>query len=114
MIRSNTSSGCIFCNIINGKAPCWKVYEDNLVIAFLVFKYRPEFVLLQILGLVSFVHLVLYLILGSFNNEKIIRKLSNHITDDVPNKYWYIAVPIALGVVLYFGNFYLELLKSLI
>ncbi|HII16255.1 MAG TPA: HIT domain-containing protein [Nanoarchaeota archaeon] len=40
MIRSNTSSGCIFCNIINGKAPCWKVYEDNLVIAF--FDIHPE------------------------------------------------------------------------
>ncbi|MCG2718728.1 MAG: HIT family protein [Nanoarchaeota archaeon] len=25
---------CIFCKIISGKTPCWKVYEDSLVIAF--------------------------------------------------------------------------------
>jgi|SRR3989344_2298397 len=24
---------CIFCKIINGKSPCWKVYEDDYVIA---------------------------------------------------------------------------------
>lgn len=25
---------CIFCKIISGEGPCWKVYEDDLVIAF--------------------------------------------------------------------------------
>jgi len=24
---------CIFCKIVNNKSPCWKVYEDELVIA---------------------------------------------------------------------------------
>ena len=26
---------CIFCKIINGEIPCYKVYEDDLVIAYL-------------------------------------------------------------------------------
>jgi histidine triad (HIT) family protein len=26
---------CIFCKIISKKSPCWKIYEDDLVIAFL-------------------------------------------------------------------------------
>ncbi len=25
---------CIFCKIVSGEKPCWKVYEDDLVIAF--------------------------------------------------------------------------------
>ena len=27
--------GCIFCKIIEGKAPCTKIFENNLVVAFL-------------------------------------------------------------------------------
>ena len=26
---------CIFCKIINGEIPCYKIYEDDIVIAFL-------------------------------------------------------------------------------
>lgn len=26
---------CIFCKIINGEIPCFKIYEDNIVLAFL-------------------------------------------------------------------------------
>lgn len=26
---------CIFCKIINGEIPCYKIYEDDLVLAFL-------------------------------------------------------------------------------
>ena len=26
---------CIFCKIINGEIPCYKVYEDDKVLAFL-------------------------------------------------------------------------------
>lgn len=26
---------CIFCDIVSGKAPCYKIYEDDYVLAFL-------------------------------------------------------------------------------
>lgn len=32
---NKTDSSCIFCKIANGTIPCYKVYEDVLVIAFL-------------------------------------------------------------------------------
>ena len=31
-------SDCIFCKIVNGKLPCYKVYEDDNVLAFLDIK----------------------------------------------------------------------------
>ena len=31
----NTEKSCIFCNIIEGKAPCYKIYEDELSLAIL-------------------------------------------------------------------------------
>ena len=33
MVRGSPASECIFCKIIKGKSPCWKVYEDDFVIA---------------------------------------------------------------------------------
>ena len=30
-----TEKNCIFCDIVDGKAPCYKVYEDNLSLAIL-------------------------------------------------------------------------------
>ena len=32
---SEQKTSCIFCKIANGTIPCYKVYEDNEVIAFL-------------------------------------------------------------------------------
>ncbi|MFB3764352.1 MAG: HIT family protein [Methanotrichaceae archaeon] len=31
----STRTACIFCDIVEGKAPCYKVYEDNLSLAIL-------------------------------------------------------------------------------
>ena len=33
--------GCIFCNIIRGAVPCFKVFEDDISLAFL--DHRPVF-----------------------------------------------------------------------
>lgn len=30
-----TKKSCIFCDIVDGKAPCYKIYEDNLTLAIL-------------------------------------------------------------------------------
>ncbi len=39
-------SDCLFCKIIEGKLPCFKLYEDNVVIAFLdIFPVHPGHVL---------------------------------------------------------------------
>ena len=85
----------------------------NGLIAFLVFYFKPENLLLQLFGLMNFLHFTLYLILGSFNNERL-GYLKFKTFDDVENKYWYIAVPVALFFFYYFGNYYLNMIEVLI
>lgn len=34
-MTESTGKGCIFCDIVNEKAPCYKVYEDELSLAIL-------------------------------------------------------------------------------
>ena len=31
----STEKSCIFCNIVNGKAPCYKIYENRYSLALL-------------------------------------------------------------------------------
>lgn len=35
MSQEHTDPNCIFCKIVAGQIPCWKLYEDDAVLAFL-------------------------------------------------------------------------------
>lgn len=41
MFKPVLKEGCIFCNIIRGAVPCFKVFEDDISLAFL--DHRPVF-----------------------------------------------------------------------
>ena len=41
MFKPVLKEGCIFCNIIRGTVPCFKVFEDDISLAFL--DHRPLF-----------------------------------------------------------------------
>ncbi len=41
MFKPVLKDGCIFCNIIRGAVPCFKVFEDDISLAFL--DHRPVF-----------------------------------------------------------------------
>ncbi len=41
MFKPVFKEGCIFCNIIRGAVPCFKVFEDDISLAFL--DHRPLF-----------------------------------------------------------------------
>jgi histidine triad (HIT) family protein len=41
MLKPQLKEGCIFCNIIRGAVPCFKVFEDDISLAFL--DHRPLF-----------------------------------------------------------------------
>jgi histidine triad (HIT) family protein len=41
MFKPVLKEGCIFCNIIRGTVPCFKVFEDDISLAFL--DHRPVF-----------------------------------------------------------------------
>ena len=85
----------------------------NGLIAFLVFYFKPENLFLQLFGLFNFLHFTLYLILGSFNNERL-GYLKLKTFDDVENKYGFITIPVALLFFYYFGSYYLEIIKGVL
>jgi histidine triad (HIT) family protein len=41
MLKTVLKEGCIFCNVIRGAVPCFKVFEDDISLAFL--DHRPLF-----------------------------------------------------------------------
>ena len=97
----------------------------NLLLAYLIFYFKPEQILLQYIGLLAWIHLILYLILGSFNKEISRKRLvllnyrypkamknffKRHVFDDVPNELWYIFVPAGIAVFWWMKDFYLPIL----
>jgi len=68
-------SDCIFCKIVNGEIPCYKVYEDNLFLGFL--DIRPL----------------------NIGNSLLIPKAHHRWVNDVPEfgAYWEAAKKIALA-----------------
>lgn len=93
----------------------------NFVIIYLVYHFKPENLLLQLMGLVSYFHFVLYTFFGSFNpelSERTIRKypfvLDFWVFDDVKNDYAFVFVPISIFTLIYFWHFYIPILSHLL
>ena len=80
----------------------------NLLIILFVFYTKPELIFFQIVGLISFIHFVLYLILGSLLPEKMAKTM-----DDVPNKYAFFAISLATLSVVIFRLYFYEILLRL-
>jgi len=92
----------------------------NLLILYLVYHFKPEMLFLQLVGLVSFFHFILYTILGSFNrelNESFVQQhpsvLNWWVFDDIENRYWFISVPLGILVFILFNSYYLPILLNL-
>jgi hypothetical protein len=100
----------------------------NFLIAYAIFYFKPENILLQYIGLVSWMHFVFYVIFGSFNKEIKRKQLiiwnhkykramqsfwKNHVFDDVPNELWYIFVPLGIIVFWWMKGYYLPILASI-
>lgn len=80
-----------------------------------VFLLQPEMVLLQLIGLVAVVHFVLYAVVGSILPEPDMDKVgSNYIFDDVPNKYWWIFIPLAYLIVVIMKDYYIGVVEALL
>jgi len=88
----------------------------NAIIFYAVFVYQPENVFLQTVGLVSWAHFVIYTILGSFNQEIKVPKMlwDVWVFDDVPNELWWIFVPLGVGALVYFKDFYIPIVINLL
>lgn len=88
----------------------------NFGIGLAVFLMQPEHIFWQILGFLNWAHFSLYAIFGSFNHEpKVPRYLWKYfIFDDVPNKLWYIFVPMGIFNFILYKDYYLPLMLDLL
>lgn len=92
----------------------------NFLLLYLIFHFKPELLFLQLIGLVSWIHFVLYTMLGSFNKElpeSVIRRnpaiLKFWIFDDVPNSMAWLFVPLSIITFWLFKNYYIPILINL-
>jgi hypothetical protein len=84
----------------------------NALIFLGIYYMQPEALFLQLLGLVAWAHFVLYAFFGSIMPETDPTKVNTatYVFDDVPNKYWYIFIPLALLALYYLKDYYLSVL----
>lgn len=81
----------------------------NALTAYIIFLWKPELLFLKLLGLVSWIYVIMYCFWGSFNEEiKWPRWMWPFVVfDDIPNKYWFIFVPAGIALFLLFKGYYL-------
>ena len=87
----------------------------NVSIFALVWYFKPENFFVNLIGAVSWAHFILYSIFGSFNKEPRVPEwmLQYFVLDDIPNKYWWVFVPLALGALYYFQSYYIPIFIEL-
>jgi len=77
----------------------------NFSAAFLIFWVHPQNVLLLAFGLLNFLHVTSYLLLGSVMPEP--KKIFVHtVQDDVPNSLNWLFIPAGISIIYYLGSFY--------
>ena len=80
----------------------------NFVLAFGILLLNSSNVYLNLFGLMNFVHFVIYCFWGSFNKEfNWPQRLWRFVTfDDIPNKLWWVFVPLGIISLYLGGDFY--------
>lgn len=87
----------------------------NFIAALIIYLWKPESLFLQLFGFFNMVHLILYLIFGSFNKEIDYppRMWKYVVFDDVENDYWFIFVPLGFLIFWYFKGYYLPVIINI-
>jgi len=80
----------------------------NVALFSLVFYFKPESMLLQLVGLIAWVHFIFYAIFGSIVPEANPNhvNLKTHIFDDVPNKHAIYYITAALIAIFWMQAYY--------
>ena len=77
--------------------------------------YNPMNLTILLVGAISWLVFIGYSILGSFNeDEGYDSKTKTYSYDDVPNKLWYIFVPLGIIAFLMFKGYYLPILNGVL
>jgi len=87
----------------------------NVLLFVLVYYFKPEQLLLQFVGLVSWLHFIVYAIAGSIIPEPKLGSMNNkYVYDDIPNKFAMVFIGIAIFVLIYFQDYYFNILRGII
>ena len=86
----------------------------NVLVFSLVFYFKPEILILQLVGLIAWAHFIIYSILGSVIPEPKPSQVNTntYVFDDVPNEYaaWFISA--ALIVLFLMKDYYFNIVMG--
>jgi len=88
----------------------------NLILIFTVLIFKPQDILLQLIGLVAWLHLIVYLVIGSFNYEPKESEvnMATYVWDDVPNETVVVNLIIAAVVFFVCKDYYLGVMGAIL
>lgn len=88
----------------------------NVILFSLVFIYRPENIFLQYVGLIAWIHFIIYCVLGSIIPEKkeSAVNVKSYIFDDVPNEKAAYFISFSIVSFLVMKSYFLPILQELI
>jgi len=86
----------------------------NLILFLSVYQYHPENLLIQYLGLISWIHFIFYLLIGSLMKEPKIGtvNIKTYVFDDVPNEYNFYFIVTAIITFISLKSYYLPIFKG--
>jgi len=86
----------------------------NVLLFFAVYHFAPENQLFLYVGLLAWMHFILYAVFGGFLPEKKESQVNvkTHVFDDVPNEYRHVFVALAAIAFLLFYEFYIPILTG--
>ena len=81
-----------------------------------VFYFKPEYLFLQLVGLVAWIHFIFYAIFGSINYEPKISKsmMKYWVFDDIPNELAFVFIPLGIFTFFYLKNYYILIFITII
>lgn len=88
----------------------------NIIMFVGIYLWQPENIFLQYVGMISWIHFMLYAVFGSIIPEPDESQVNvnTYVFDDVPNKYAAIFIGLAIASFLLLKDMYLTLLLGLL
>lgn len=87
----------------------------NAALAIGIYINQPTNTFIQLIGALAWIHLIIYLIVGSFNKEPKDKEvnLATYVWDDVPNEYWMLNIAIAISLIVTLQQYYIPIFQAL-
>lgn len=88
----------------------------NTAFFLIIWYLKPENIYLQLFGLINWIYVMFYLVVGSFNYEPVVPKelMDQFIFDDVKNEHAIFAVPLAFIIFWYLKEYYFHVFFTIL